>query len=165
MQDRASRFASIFAVQVGVVDGAVRGGGDNNHLHAGQDGGGGVGAVRRGGDQAHVALLITPGVVVAADRQQAGEFALGTGVGLDGHLVVPGDLGQVSLEPGDQLTPALGLGIRSERVDRGELRPGNRFHLGGGIQLHGAGTQRDHGPVQGQVPVGQAADVTQQLRL
>ncbi len=146
-----------------MVDGAVRRGGHHHNLHAGQDRGGGVGAVRRGRDQADVALGIPAGVVVAADRQQAGELALGTGVRLDGHLVVAGDLGEVGFQSGNQFPPAFGLGVRGERVDGGELRPGDGFHLGGGVQLHGARTQRDHGAVQRQVPVREAADVAEQL--
>ena len=121
--------------------------------------------MRRGRDEADVALGVTAGEVVAADRQQAGELALGSGVGLDGDLVVAGDLGQLGFEVLDQFAPAGGLGFRGEGVDGGELRPGDGFHLGRGVQLHGARTQRDHGAVQGQVAVREAADVAQQLGL
>ena len=165
MQDSASLCSSILAVQVRVVDRAVRGGGHDDDLHAGQHGGGRVGAVRGGRDQADVALGVAAGEVVAADRQQARELALGTGVGLDGDLVVAGDLGQLGFEVLDQFAPAGGLGFRGEGVDGGELRPGDGFHLGRGVQLHGARAQRDHGAVQGQVTVREAADVAQQLGL
>ena len=152
-------------VQVRVVDRAVRGGGDDDDLHAGEHGGGRVGAVRGGRDQADVALGVAAGEVVAADGQQAGELALGSGVRLDGDLVVAGDLGQLGFEVLDQFAPAGGLGFRGEGVDGGELRPGDGFHLGGGVQLHGARAQRDHGAVQGEVAVREAADVAQQLGL
>ncbi|SUG13360.1 Uncharacterised protein [Salmonella enterica subsp. arizonae] len=33
----------------------------------------------------------------------------------------------------------------------GEFRPGNRDHFSGGVQLHGAGTQRDHRLIQRQI--------------
>jgi hypothetical protein len=42
-----------------------------------------------------------------------------------------------------------------------ELGPGYRDHLGGGVELHGAGAERDHGVVQRQVAVLQALEVAQ----
>ncbi len=102
-------------VQVGVVDRAVGGGGHDNNLHAGEHRGGRVGAVRGGRDQADVALGVAAGEVVAADGQQAGELALGPGVGLDGDLVVAGDLGQLRLR-----------GPRSVRASRRSGIPGRR---------------------------------------
>ncbi len=152
-------------VEVRVVNGAVCGGGHDNHLHARQDGGGGVGAVGGGGNQADVPLAFAAGGVVAADGEQAGELTLRAGVGLDGHLVVAGDLGEIGFQAGDQFTPAFGLRIGREGVDRREFGPGDGFHLGRGVELHGAGAQRDHGAVQRQVPVGEPADVAQQLGL
>ena len=41
----------------------------------------------------------------------------------------------------------------------GELRPGHRLHLRGSVEFHGAGTQRNHGPVQGEIPVGEPTQV------
>ena len=42
--------------------------------------------------------IVTVGPVVRPDGEQAGELALGTGVGLHAHRVVPGHLGQPALE-------------------------------------------------------------------
>ena len=102
----------------------------------------------------------------AADRQQPGQLALRAGVGLHAHRVVPGHLGQPPLQLGDQLarSPAVCVG-RRERVDVGELRPGHRLHLGGGVELHRARAERDHAAVQRVVPVGQPAQVAQHRRL
>ncbi|MCY1406434.1 hypothetical protein D9M71_217010 [compost metagenome] len=47
----------------------------------------------------------------------------------------------------------------------GELRPGDGDHLAGGVELHGAGAQRDHRLVQRQVLVLQLLEVTQHLGL
>ena len=52
-----------------------------------------------------------------------------------------------------------------EGVDVGELGPCDREHLGRGVQLHGARAERDHGPVEGDVLVGQPAQVAQHLGL
>ena len=50
--------------------------------------------------------------VVAADREQAGELALGAGVGLEGDRGVAGDLGELRLQRGDELRVALRSGRR-----------------------------------------------------
>ena len=113
------------------------------------------------GDQADVAPGVAPVAVVGADRQQPGELALRPGVRLQRHGVVPGDLGQPALEVPDHREVPGGLVERRERVHGGELRPGDRLHLGGGVELHRAGAERDHRAVEGEVPVGQPAQVAQ----
>ena len=50
-------------------------------------------------------------------------------------------------------------------MDGRELGPRHRLHLGGGVELHGARAQRDHGPVERHVVVGQPAQVAQHLGL
>src|SRR6185436_19180146 len=46
-----------------------------------------------------------------------------------------------------------------------QLAPAYRHHLGGGIQLHGAGTQRNHRRGEREVPRLEPLDVAQHLRL
>ena len=60
---------------------------------------------------------------------------------------------------------ALGLVSRHKGVQGGELGPGDGHHLGRGVELHGAGAQRDHGVRQRQVPVLQTLEVAQHLVL
>jgi hypothetical protein len=50
-------------------------------------------------------------------------------------------------------------------VDIGELGPGDGDHLGGGVQLHGAGAEGDHAVHQRQVLGLQPVDIPQQLVL
>ena len=52
-----------------------------------------------------------------------------------------------------------------EGVEVAELGPGDGDHLGGGVELHGAGAEGDHGAVEGEVAVGEAADVAEHLGL
>ena len=108
-----------------------------------------------------VRAALPVGPVVRADRQQAGELALRAGVRLQRHRVVAGHLAQPRLQLADQLEVAGGLLDRCERVHRRELRPGDRLHLRGGVELHRARAQRDHRPVQGQVAVRELAQVAQ----
>ena len=65
----------------------------------------------RGRDEDGGALPVAPGEVVAADREEPGELALGAGVGLDGDRGVAGDLREPGLELGDELAPAEGLAL------------------------------------------------------
>lgn len=50
-------------------------------------------------------------------------------------------------------------------MDVGELGPGDRDHLGSGVELHGARTQANHGRVEGQVFVLEALQVAKHLSL
>ena len=54
---------------------------------------------------------------------------------------------------------------RRERMDFGEFRPGHRHHLGRGVQLHGAGAERNHGAVEREIAIGEPAHVAQHLGL
>ena len=151
--------------QVVEVDRSVVTGLHHDHPHAGHDRRGGIGAVRRRGDQADVALEVAVGPVEGADGQQAGQLALRAGVGLDRDRVVARHLGQPGLQLSDQLHVALGVLRRSERVQVREARQRHRLHLRGRVELHRAGTQRDHASVQCVVPRREAAQVAQHLGL
>ena len=50
-------------------------------------------------------------------------------------------------------------------MQRGELRPGQRNHLGGGVELHGAGAQWNHRAIERKIAIAQLAHIAQQLRL
>ncbi len=68
--------------QIGHVNVAVLVAGDGDDFQPGHDGAGGVGAVRGSRDEADVAVRFAAAFVLGADDEQAGVFALGTGVGL-----------------------------------------------------------------------------------
>ncbi len=138
---------------------------DHHDAQPGQYRAGRVGAVRGLRDQADVPFLLAAVAVVGPDGEQPGQLALGAGVRLQRHRRVPGDLGQPGAEFGDQPGVAAGLVRRGERVQVRELRPGDGLHLRRRVQLHRAGPQRDHRPVQCQVEVGQPPQVAQQRGL
>ncbi|PPT16877.1 hypothetical protein XaCFBP7622_21005, partial [Xanthomonas arboricola] len=46
-------------------------------------------------------------------------------------------------------------------MDRTKLGPGHRDHLGGGIELHRAAAQRDHGAIHPLAPAEQSAGYAQ----
>ncbi len=151
--------------QIVEADVAVVVAGHHHHPHPGQHGRRRVGAVGRRRDQTHVALALALVGQVAADGQQTGVLALAAGVGLERHGGVARDLHQHRLQLADEGAVAGGLVGRGEGVDAGQLGPRDRFHLGRGVELHGAAAERDHRTVEGQIPVGQAAQPPQHLVL
>ncbi len=143
------------------VDLAVVGGLHHDDLHPGHHGARGVGAVGGGRDQADGPALVAVGAVVRADGEQPRELTLRSGVRLEGDGVVAGDLREALLQLTDERQETLGLLGRCEGVQRAELGPGDRLHLGGRVQLHRAGAERDHAAVQRVVTVGELAQVAQ----
>ncbi|CUH41249.1 hypothetical protein RUM4293_00117 [Ruegeria atlantica] len=131
-----------------------------HHLRRGR-----VGAMRRGRDQADIAVPFAAGEVIVADGQQACVFTLRARVGLLADRVIAGDLAQLVVQIINHLMIALRLIFGAERVQIAELGPGDRDHLDRGVQLHGAGPQRNHRPVQRQVAVGQTAHIARDLGL
>ena len=150
----AFRFRPPVHVAIGVAAG-------DNDLHADHVGRCRVGAVRRRWNQADVAVAFAARFVIRLDYQQTRIFALRAGVRLqrDGRVARQG--AQHVLQLADHFAVADRLRVRRERVDVGELGPGDRNHFAGRVELHGARAERDHGAVQRQVLVGQRAHVAQ----
>ncbi|OIQ66860.1 hypothetical protein GALL_515680 [mine drainage metagenome] len=150
-----------FGLEVGHIDIAIGIASGDHDLHAGHGGASRVGAVRAARDQADVAVGLAAREVKGANRHHAGVFALAAGVGLQADPGVTGGLAQ----PVAQLAVEFGvtgtLPGRGKRVNGGKLGPGDRDHLAGGVELHGATAQRDHAAVQRQIKIAQAADVAQ----
>ncbi len=147
------------------IDVAARVACHHHDVHADHRSRGRVGAVRRGGDQADLAVRLAAREVIAPDRQQPGVFALRAGVRLQRHRVIPGNVAQPLLQPLEQRMIALGLIRGRERMQIAERRPGQRDHLGRGVELHGAGAERDHRAVEREVAIAELAHVAQQLGL
>ncbi|CAM4411085.1 hypothetical protein PARU111607_17590 [Palleronia rufa] len=147
------------------VDVAAGGAVHHDHLHAGHLRAGRVGPVGVHRNQTYVPVARAIGLVEGADGQQPGVFPLSARVRLHRHGVIAGDRAEPLRQVADQLRVARRLVGRGERMDIGELGPGYGGHFGGRVQLHGAGAQRDHRPVQRQVPVRQTAHVAHHLGL
>ena len=149
-------------LEVDVAIGVTR---DRHHLEAAHGGGRGVGAVGAGGDEADVAVALVTRLVVAADREQAGVFTLGAGVGLQRHGGEAGDFRQPSLQVAEKPLVTAGLGGRGKRMQARELGPRHREHLAGRIQFHGARTERDHRVAERKILRLEPADIAQHLVL
>mmetsp|Transcript_3300 Transcript_3300/g.11596 ORF Transcript_3300/g.11596 Transcript_3300/m.11596 type:complete len:853 (+) Transcript_3300:643-3201(+) len=120
-------------------------------LHSGHHRARWVGSVSRDRDDAHVPVVVSVVVVVRPDGHEASVLPRGSTVWLHGHGVKPGDLAQDVGEVSDHLRVPRGLVLRGEGVEVGELIPGDGHHFGRRVELHGAGSQRDHRVAQGQV--------------
>ena len=95
------------------------------------------------------------------DREQAGVFALCARVGLQRQRVVTGAFEQRGAQFAQHFLIARGLLAGCERVHIGKCAPGDRDHLGGGVELHGAGTEWNHGPIQRDITLLELAQIAQ----
>ena len=96
-------------------------------------------------------MTVVAAFVVVTNRQQARVFTLCARVRLHAKCVIAGQFHQPLGELTDHLMVAFRLINRAERVQFSKFRPGNWDHFRRGVQLHGAGTQRDHRLVQRQI--------------
>ena len=101
--------------------------------------------------------------VVPADGEQAGVFALRTGVRLQRDGGEAGDLRQPAFQLLAHLAIARGLVVRRKGMDARKLRPGDREHFRGGVQLHRAGAERNHRMAERKVARFEPAQVAQHL--
>ena len=138
---------------------------DDHDLHPRELRGGRIGAVRRGGDQAYIAMRSSLARVIGADREQAGIFSLRAGIGLQRKCVIAGDGAEFFAQRRKHLLIAARLFDRREGMNVGKFRPGDRDHLRRGIELHGAGAERDHRAVERKVAIREAPHIAQQLGL
>jgi hypothetical protein len=104
-------------------------------------------------------------LVIGANGQQPGIFALRAGIRLQRDRVIAGHVAQRFLKPSEQHVIAVGLLRWRERMQAAELGPRQRDHLRGRVELHGAGAQRNHGAVEREVAITELAHVAQQLGL
>ena len=103
--------------------------------------------------------------MIRADRQQAGIFALRAGVRLQRDRGIAGDRAQPVAQALDQFGVALRLVGWRERMDLGEARQRDRDHFRRCVELHRAGTERDHAAVQRDVLLLEPLEVAQHLVL
>src|SRR5438552_1530830 len=82
--------------------------------------------------------------VIRADDQQPRILALRAGVGLKPDRLESGDLGEPFLKLLEENLIPLSLLGRLERMNVRKLRPGDRKHLAGRVELHRARAERDH---------------------
>lgn len=117
------------------------------------------------GNKANVPVTLTTRLVEGSDNAKTSVFTSGTGVGLERRRVETSNLAKISFQLLDDGLVPLNLVLRSEWVNIAELRPGQRNHAAGAIELHRAATQRDHGVDKTEVLGGQVVNVSEHLGL
>ena len=85
--------------------------------------------------------------MIGANGEQARILALSARVRLETHGVVSRNFTQLGAEIFGEFSVTLSLIRRCKGVYVGKFRPGNGQHLCGGVELHGAGAQRNHRPI------------------
>ena len=83
-----------------------------------------------------------PGFVILLDQQYAGEFSMGAGGRLKGHVRHAGDFAQILLGGIQNLPAALRRMLRRQRMDSGKAGQRSHFLIDAGIVFHGTGAQR-----------------------
>ena len=154
--DGGQRFRMALGLGAQIIDVHVAAfvAGDDDHLHAGHVGRGRIGSVRRCRNEADAAMGGAAAAVIGADGEEPGIFPLRAGIRLQRHRIIAGDRAQTPLEVSEHQPISLGLRGRGERMQGGKLRPGDRYHFGGRVELHRAGAERDHAAVERQVAIG-----------
>ena len=110
-------------------------------------------------------MPLAAGPLPGPDDQKPGIFTLGTGIRLQADASIAGGLTEPFTELSLECRIALPLISRSERVHVCKLRPADRNHFTGGVELHRAAPQRNHRPVERQVTVGQLPQIAEHLGL
>ncbi|CCK15585.1 hypothetical protein BN136_1595 [Cronobacter universalis NCTC 9529] len=157
----ARRFG--FGTQIGEIDIALLITGDHHHLHPRHLRRRRVSAVRGARNKADIAMAFVATLVIMANRQQARVFTLRAGVRLHAQRVVAGQFHQPVGELANHLQIPFRLIRRTERMQLGEFRPGDRDHFRRRVKFHGAGAKRDHRLIQRQIFTLEAVHIAHHL--
>src|SRR6202030_49676 len=160
-QSRCTRFG--LGAEVREVYIAFRVRRHDDDVHSAHGGGSGIGAVSGRWIETYVAMLLPATSVIRADGEQSSIFALRAGIGLQREGVIASDLAKLVRQILNYFRVAESLTGGREGMDLSELRPGDGQHLGRGVELHRAGAERDHGAIEREVAIREAAHVTRHL--
>ncbi len=114
-------------------------------------------------DQTDLAMMIPARLMIGGNGQKACIFTLRTRIGLHRHRIIACDLAQIIRQGRQHLRIALGLILWRKRVQPAKFGPCDWHHLDRGVQLHRARAKRDHGTIQRQVTIRQAAHIPHHL--
>ena len=117
------------------------------------------------GNEDFAPLQVATAAVVGPDHQNAGQFALGAGRGLESHGAHAADLGQGLLQLPQQLQRPLGQLVRGEGMQRDEAGQSGGPLVDLRVPLHGARAERIEARVDGVVELAQVDVMARQLRL
>ena len=121
--------------------------------------------VRTARDQADGALRLVARVMPATNGEESRVLALRACVRLQADGGETGDLREPRLKVARQLRIPRKSRRIGERMHVGESWVPNRLHLRGGVQLHRATTERDHGARQTYILLRESEDVSKHLAL
>ena len=102
---------------------------------------------------------VAAGGVIRADEQDAGEFAVGAGGGLEGDGVHAGDFEEALAEGVHDLERALREGFGLVGMGFGDAFEARDELVDARVVLHGATAEGVHAEVDGVVPGGEAREV------
>ena len=110
-------------------------------------------------------MAFAAGTLPRPDDQKASVLTLSTGVRLKTDTGIAGGFTEPFAELSLKCSVSLPLISRGEGVNVRKLRPADRDHLAGGVELHRATAQWDHCPVEGKITIGELSQVAEHLGL
>ena len=147
------------------IDVAARIGGQLDRGEPGHGGGGRVGAVRGVGNEDARPLGVAARVVIGAHHQQAGEFAVRAGRGLQRHAGKTADLGEPLLQLEHQRQVALHRVRVLQRMRLGEAGQPRDLLVDLRVVLHGAGAERIESGIDAEIALRQRKVVPHHVEL
>mmetsp|Transcript_11444 Transcript_11444/g.22872 ORF Transcript_11444/g.22872 Transcript_11444/m.22872 type:complete len:234 (-) Transcript_11444:1785-2486(-) len=136
-----------------------------HNLHSSHDGRGWVGSMSRNWNDTDISVVVSSGLVICPDRHETGIFASCSTVWLERHRIESGDGCQLGSQVLEHFLIPLCLIQWYEWMDVCQLWPCDWNHLRGCVQLHCAGSKRNHRMSEGEIHVLQLLQVTQQFVL
>ncbi len=147
------------------VDVAIDIGLDDDDSHARHHGTGGIGPMRRLGNQTHIAVPLSPALMVLPNDKQSSVLTLRPRIRLQRDFRKACYLGKRLLELPEHHPIPFRLINRRERMDHPYFRPRYRDHLARGVQLHRTRSKGDHREVERDVLILKTLHVPEHLRL
>ena len=153
-----------FRAQIGEIDVAIFQTRDRHDFESGHDRARRIRSVGGCRNEADVAMRLAARCVILANGEQSGVFALRSGVRLQRNRGESGDFREPIFQLLAHFAVASRLVVRRERMQLRKFRPRNWKHLGGRVQFHGAGTERNHRSGERKIARFQPPQVAQHFR-
>lgn len=109
--------------------------------------------------------MISSALVILLDCHQTSIFAGSSTMRLGGNAVVVGNGNEIVFDLFKHGLVTCALVLWSEWMHVGEAIPGNWDHGDGRVELHRAGTKRDHGVTESNIFVGKSLNISHHVGL
>lgn len=134
-----------------------------NDFHTAKLSSGWVGSVGGSWHQADVSMMVTSAFVVLLDGHETGVLSSGSTMWLGRNGIVLGDGDEVVFNLLNHGHVTLSLVHWRKWMHVGETVPSDWDHTNGRVELHGAGTERDHGVCKTDILLAESLDISHHI--